>query len=160
MDSLVGPVADLDALLGSWEGVNRLWFEPGTPVRESDSRAVVETVAQGRGLTVRYTWSYEGAPQDGMLLVMAAGSEADPSALTAVLVDSWHIGDGSMRCEGATSGGLVSVTGSYGPPGGEWGWRSTLEGLPRGAWRLRMYNIEPDGEETLAVEGLYERRAD
>ncbi len=158
MDQLLEPLAGLAVMSGMWRGVNRLWFAPGAPVRESDSTAVGDVVAQGRGIIIRYTWAFEGAAQDGMLLVMRAGNETDASALTAVLIDSWHVGDGYMRCEGAATAEGVSVRGSYGPPDAEWGWRSTLEPLSDTGWRLRMYNVEPSGEETLAVEGLYEQR--
>lgn len=160
MDVLSTPFAAFVPLLGEWTGVNRLWFEPGTPVRESTSAAVIEPVAQGRGLTVRYTWAYEGAPQDGMLLIMADG-EGDGAGATAVLVDSWHVGNAYMACTGTAGAEGVSVMGSYpAPEGPDWGWRTTLEAVSPSSWRLRMYNIEPDADETLAVEGLYEARTD
>ncbi len=56
-------------LVGTWKAVNRLWLFPTDPVRESETTMVVSQAAQGRFITFQYSWAYEGAPQDGLLVV-------------------------------------------------------------------------------------------
>ena len=146
--------ANLAALAGEWAGPNRLWLAPDTPVRESETRATVALAAEGKFLTIRYTWADDGAAQSGLLLV---GVEADGAA-TAAWVDSWHMQDKMMVCRGTSRDGAVSVTGSYeAPPGPDWGWR--IEILPKadGTFQIVMYNITPDGSAFLAVEATYRR---
>jgi hypothetical protein len=60
----------------------------------------------GTFLSVAYTWSYEGEPQEGILLVgcdakeQAATGSVEAKAITAVRTDSWHIRDKLMACSG------------------------------------------------------------
>ena len=60
---------ELTRLLGSWQGSSKLWLSPQESARESDSTAVVDKDIQGQFLQVRYTWSVEGEPQNGLILV-------------------------------------------------------------------------------------------
>lgn len=146
----------LKDLAGTWTGTNRLWYPPGEPPSESASNATITPVAQGRFVRLDYTWEYEGAPQDGSLLV---GFDSSRTAVTAVWVDSWHMGEVALVCEGApTSGEEISVLGSYAaPPGPDWGWRTTIQTGAGDTFQLRMYNITPDGMAELAVEAVYQR---
>ena len=145
----------LKPLTGKWQGTNQLWFMPDDPVRVSESEASIAEVAQGQSLIIRYTWAFEGQPQDGMLLIVPG---AQPEAVKVVLVDSWHVANSHMLFEGGATGNGISVTGSYAaPPGPDWGWRIIIEPHAENTWRMRMYNITPEGEETLAVEATYTR---
>jgi hypothetical protein len=145
-------------LAGTWRGENKLYMMPGDPVRVSASRATVATAAQGKFLTLAYTWDFEGQPQDGLLVL---GFEATDGPVTAAWVDSFHYGDKILVCTGAaTPDGGATVRGSYpAPPGPDWGWRITLPVTADGVLRVVMYNIEPDGPEQLAVEADYTRQA-
>jgi hypothetical protein len=141
-------------LNGSWQATNRLWLSPEEAVRESEAKAVISTIAQGKFLVLRYTWSEQGQPQDGLLLV---GSIAE--AAEAVWVDSWHMQDKHMLLTGKVApDGSVRMRGSYAAPSGpDWGWRIDLLIVKANSFQFMMYNLPPDGEETLAVEAVFKR---
>jgi hypothetical protein len=149
-------VADLLSLAGKWVGTYRLTVEPTERTRVSRSKASVVPVAGARFLRLDYDWEDKGQPQDGSLLV---GYEKERGVVTAVWVDSWHMSNKVMVCEGeAGPGGSVEVEGSYAaPPGPDWGWRTVFGPGPDGTLRLLMYNVSPDEKEELAVEAVYAR---
>jgi hypothetical protein len=147
----------LKNILGNWQATNRLWLAPGVPVHESTATANVTLAAQGRFLSIAYTWDKDG-PQDGMLLI---GQAAGTDRVEAGWVDSFHYGDNLMDCVGTlTSEGAFSVKGSYpAPPGPDWDWRIVVKPESGAeAWGLRMYNITPEGDEFLAVEAVFSRQ--
>ena len=147
----------LAPLAGAWVGINRLWFLPTDPPFESATTLALEPVAQGVVTLIRYTWSHDGAPQAGVILVPHAATTPEQDALT--WIDSFHTGGTFTHFRGGlTDGGGLSVLGAYAAPEGPpWGWRITLEPDEGEAITLRMYNITPEGEEMLAVEAGYTR---
>jgi hypothetical protein len=147
----------LPSLGGRWNGTYRLWVEPSQPVRESQSTAMLSPVAGGNFTRLDYSWEYDGRPQDGSILI---GFDEQREVVTAVWVDSWHMSDKAMLCEGRRTGGAVELNGSYAaPPGPDWGWRTVIEPADADSLRVTMFNVSPEGKEELAVEVLY-RRAD
>ncbi|MBX3050922.1 MAG: DUF1579 family protein [Caldilineaceae bacterium] len=144
----------LGELLGQWRGENRLWLDPDNPPALSETTALVESIAQDKFVTLRYTWADDGNPQDGLLLL---GAESDDGSVQAVWVDSWHMDRVQMQFWGAVGpDGVVSVAGSYAaPPGPDWGWRIVIEPRQGDSFRLLMYNVTPEEEEQLAVEAVY-----
>jgi hypothetical protein len=149
----------LASLVGRWRGTSRLltpWATP--PEHRSDSTAEVTMVAGGRFATIAYTWAYEGKPCEGFLLV---GRETGRDVAHASWVDSWHQSDRPLTCEGTVDeAGVVAVRGTYAAPTGpDWGWRIVLDAPDDASFRLVMYNVTPDGEESLAVENHYSRDA-
>lgn len=149
--------ARLQAALGDWEGRNQLWFEPGTDAIECATTAEVRAEASGRMLAVRYQWSHDGKPCEGILLL---GDDLKAERCDAAWADSFHNGHRLMPLTGPAAGeGVPDLRGSYpAPPGPDWGWRITLEQPGADALLMRMYNITPDGTEALAVEASYSRR--
>jgi hypothetical protein len=143
-------------LIGSWSGTSRLIMHGEEP-RDCDSTATVAATAQGRFALLAYTWSFDGQPQDGTLLL---GQSGDPPTLAAAWIDSWHMGDALMRCEGAAEpDGSLSVRGSYSVPGyPDWGWRIAVQQAGEGM-HIDMWNISPEGVEYPAVEARYSRVA-
>jgi hypothetical protein len=146
----------LKELVGDWFGTNRVWLSPGEPVRESETSATIALAAHSAFLTITYTWSDSGEPQDGILIVRLA---QEPSSLDMVWIDSWHTGGKFMEFRGEEHGdGQVSAIGSYSAPEGpDWGWRITLTAGAGDGYEVRMYNIPPHGIEALAVEAKYIR---
>jgi hypothetical protein len=144
--------ADLHPLIGDWEGTSRLVL-PGEPDRRSVTAATVQPVALGTFVSIAYSWEFDGAPQEGLLLLGEEGG-----AITAVFVDSWHMDDALMLCRGpVAAGGAVDVRGAYAVEGGpDWGWRIVVEPAAD-ALGIRMYNVTPAGEEFLGVEAAYRR---
>lgn len=148
-------IDDLTALVGSWAGHTSLWLEPGTPAFESPTTAAVSTVAGGTVVTLDYTWTHEGEPQDGRLLVAITDE-----GVHMAWCDSFHTGAGIMDFRGEAEIEPIEARGTYGPADEPWGWR--IELAPSGADRfaLRMYNILPASmgrTEALAVQADYTR---
>ena len=147
--------AAMHVLAGRWTGTNQLWLPPATTPYDSTSTATIASVVAHKFIQINYTWVFEDAPQEGMLLV---GTETATNKATVVFVDSWHMGEAVMVCTGLyEADGTVNVRGSYGVEGSEdWGWRIVLEPGPD-TFRLAMFNIDPAQEEMLAVEVHYVR---
>lgn len=141
-----------------WEGQTRLHL-PFLPedkrVQESRSHLHIETDSLGSYAVLTYDWEYEGARQEGAMLL--AGNEELDTA-TCGWCDSWHQSDSVMSLTGTgCKGGTLVVKGSYKVPDGpDWGWRIELERKDE-ALLLRMFNVTPEGEEVWAVEGNYSR---
>lgn len=151
-------LTDLHArLLGAWQGHKRLWMEgEGGPVRTSASRLVVTRVACGAYLSFAYSWAFDGAPQEGVLIV---GNDNDAQAASAAWGDSFHMSAKLMACAGRVDApGLVTLEGSYAaPPGPDWGWRIGIELPAADALRIVMHNVEPGGSAHLAVQADFTR---
>ena len=143
-------------LIGEWAGESRLWLSPEQPSRVSESTATIAEAVRDQGLLVRYTWSDDGAPQDGVMLLQSTRA----GAVTGAWTDSWHMRGAVMFLKGAIDGaGRLSADGAYAaPPGPDWGWRISLEPAGTDAFILRMFNITPEGEVFPAVEARYARR--
>ena len=156
-------VEKLTALAGDWLATYKLRGDPSFEC-DTTSRATVTPVLAGRFVRIDYTWDEEdflkeNGPQEGSLLV---GFEDEPAAgvATVAWIDGWHNGGRIMVCPGTLlENGGVDVRGSYPdkPVYAGWGWRTVLE--PAGdAWTMTMYNVPPDGDESLAVRAEYRRR--
>jgi hypothetical protein len=147
----------LAGVSGDWAGTYKLWFDPNDPPITCDTTATVDKVAEGRFLTVRYQWEFDGKPQEGFLLV-----GIDPKVgLNVQWVDSFHNSNRIMPLSGPVPAedAEVSVLGSYAaPPGPDWHWRTMLEHSSNDELRMVMYNIQPGEAEQLAVEAVYRRR--
>ncbi len=142
-------------LAGQWTGSSSLWLAPGEEAQESDSTLALTFSAQGKVAELRYTWSVDGEPEDGLLLLRDVRG-----GVQALWSDSWHTPDGFMLCSGSLTGGLITLPGSYpAPPGPDWGWRIELEPCQANSLQIRMFNITPDGQEMLAVQAVYSRQA-
>lgn len=142
-------------LLGDWVGENRLWMNPAEPPLVSASTLTVATTAQGKFLTLAYTWAFEGKPQDGLMLV---GDDNKNSIATAGWVDSFHQSGKVMQCQGSADGAGFAVSGHYAaPPGPDWGWRLSVNASAAGELIFEMHNVPPGGEPELAVRAVYQR---
>jgi hypothetical protein len=134
----IAPMERLTKLQGShWKGTSELWLDPlGDQVTRSDCTISVQ--ADG----VRYTWSHEGTPHEGRLVLRVGGAD---------FVDSFHSPD-PMRCASVAGAlGLVQVQGEYGPEA-DWRWRVGLSlRAPTGELLLQMTNVAPWGEEARAT---------
>jgi len=141
--------------VGQWEGIYRLWFEPGNPVTECATTAEIGTAGAGRFLTMRYTWAHEGKAIEGFLML---GDDPAAKSCVATWVDSFHNSHRMMPSTGALAGdGPVNVKGDYPPEYPGWAWRTVLEHPGPDSFVMRMFNIMPDGLEVLAVEAMYRR---
>jgi hypothetical protein len=150
-------LADLAACSGTWQGTNTL-HDPNTHAPEkSPSRVIITPLLGGKFVRLDYTWAWQGAPQEGSLLV---GFDSQADAVTASWIDTWHMGEKALVCLGPKpSGTTLCVRGSYcAPPGPDWGWRIEITPEPAGTLQVAMHNIWPDGvREDVAVEAFYTR---
>lgn len=141
---------------GTWQGTNRLWFDPAAPAFESASTARLRDAAGADCLLLEYTWSHEERGHDGVLLLHLP-TGAGP--IEAVWCDSFHSGGGLLHFQGTLDAEHgIDVLGSYAAPEGpDWGWRIQLLQEAGAGWQLRMFNISPAGEEFPAVAVDYRR---
>ena len=144
-------------LTGRWAGYNRLhadWMD--NPIQDSVSMANVELRVNGQFLTVEYDWEFEGKRQEGVMII---GCDTNSNAVQMIWTDSWHMSHKFMVCDGEIADdGKINVKGHYSVPDNpDWGWRTEI--VPgENAFRFVMFNVTPEGEETVAVEADYERR--
>jgi hypothetical protein len=154
----VSTPASMEKLVGRWTGTSRLWRPWQSPVEsDSKSEASVDLTANGKFVTIEYTWACDGENHQGLMLL---GREPKQNVVNAAWVDSWHMSDKPMICTGTVDddSGTIAVRGDYAaPPDPDWSWRTEIK--PRGdeAFELVMYNITPQGEEMIAFRNVYER---
>ena len=146
----------LKELTGAWTGTSSLWLSPEDEPDQCVSTAWLALAAKGQFFSLQYHWSYNGVLQEGLLLI---GYEKAADQVNGIWVDSWHMSDKFMVCEGdGDQTEKISILGAYSaPPGPDWGWRINVEPVDQNTFHLLMYNITPDGEEMLAVKGVYNR---
>lgn len=145
------------ACSGSWNGTNRL-HDPMTHLPEdSTATAIVTPILANRFVRIDYTWSYQGNPQEGSLLI---GYDAPTNVVSVYWIDTWHMDNKVMTCSGTMNqNGEISVHGSYLVPNGpDWGWRIAI--LPKAdqGLNMTMFNIPPNVGEQLAVEAAYTQK--
>jgi hypothetical protein len=140
---------------GRWQATYQLRDPENRLADDSVSDATVVGMLGGRFVRVDYRWSYKGEAQEGTMLI---GANRATGAVTLAWADTWHNSDTLMICAGAVrDDGTVDVLGSYAaPPGPDWGWRTQIRAEPD-RFHLVMYNIAPDGLETVAVDADYRR---
>lgn len=150
----MGIPKELELLAGNFTGHNKVWLKPGTEGQFSETTALVVPVVNSKFLRIEYDWAIEGKPQEGSLHIGQVHE-----VIHAVWMDSWHNGDVMMVCRGSVDQkGSINVNGKYSAPSGpDWGWRIELTAMESSGFSIRMYNIQPDGDEALAVEALYAR---
>jgi hypothetical protein len=141
-------------LAGAWSGTNRLWLPPAEEPYQSPTTATLSPIVGGKFVQLGYTWAFEGEAQEGVLLI---GEEPENGAVTVVWADSWHMSNKFMLCQGQVEDERVVVRGSWSVESGpDWGWRIELDTEDE-TLRMRMYVIEPAGDEGLGVEAIYTR---
>lgn len=139
--------------MGDWSGTNRLYlgdWKPEEPVHSSEATANVKKRVGDQFLEISYTWSYEGKSQEGILIF---GGDNKADTVSAFWTDSWHLAHQTMLCSGAENvDGVVSLGGTYKVEGHpDWGWRTEVA-AESGRLVFKMFNVSPEGEESLAVE--------
>ena len=146
-----------DRLLGNWTGTKKLWMgPPGIAPAVSAAALAVTPVAGGKFLAFAYAWSFEGRPQEGLIVL---GNDNDAEEASAAFVDSFHMSNKIMQFTGTVdAGGVASVLGHYPAPSGpDWGWRIAVSPSGAAGLRIAMFNITPDGTEYPAVQADFTR---
>lgn len=146
----------LTDMTGVWSGKNQLWHPPD-PVQSSRAEAKVSSAARDGVVVITYSWQHAGQTEEGLLAIR---TDPNPVDTDAVWFDSWHTCHKFMQfCrEPDFQDHLLAVRGTYAVPSGpDWGWRILLHSDETDRFVIRMYNVTPDGGESLAVETAYVR---
>jgi len=146
----------LSAFSGEWAGMNQLWLSPTEDSKESPATLTLAPTLKAKFIEVKYTWAFADTPQEGLLII---GYQPKRELATATWMDTWHMGDQVMACQGTlTTEGNLNVRGAYPvQTGPDWGWRIILEPASDQKLNLIMYNRFPTGEEELAVKVAFSR---
>jgi hypothetical protein len=146
----------LAAMVGTWEGPFRIWFEPGKLADESVQRGRIRLVGGGRFLLHEYEGRCSGEPFEGVALW---AYHLDENAFECAWGESFGTGTSIMFSTGGLGDGRFGALGSYGagPDAERWGWRTEVSQPDAGHLDIRMFNITPAGDEALAVEVNYTR---
>jgi hypothetical protein len=144
-----------DKYIGHWKGTHRLilsWLPE--PDFNSVSNMVIKAAANSKFLMLSYDWIHEDVVQEGILLI---GNNNKQSEVTASWIDSWGMGGKIMNCYGRMNEkGDISILGSYEVANStNWGWRMEIPVPTDNNFQIKMYNVSPDGEESLAVDANY-----
>src|SRR5688500_6011290 len=106
----------LAACAGQWAGNNRLHDPHTQQPEDTPGTLIVTPLLDGRFVRLDYTWSWQGQPQSGAMIV---GHENDANVDTMYWVDSWHNGDKGMLMRGPGGDGQsITVNGTFAAPPG------------------------------------------
>ena len=146
----------LQGLVGSWEGTNTTWFQPGSPPDTSPVRGAIRPLPGSRFVIHEYQSSVGGEPFQGVVLY---GFNTFKGAFEAAWADSFHMNSNIMFSTGPGLESGFSVLGSYlfDPQQPAWGWRVQVQRVGEQNLTITAYNITPDGEAFRAIETAYRR---
>lgn len=148
----------LARLEGAWEGVAKVWFEPGNPVDESPVSGIMRLILDGRFIMHEYKGSFAGKPLEGIAIY---GYHLDLGKIQCAWIDSFHSGGAIIFSEGNKGDDKLAMLGSYAyvTPETEqhWGWRTEIDILNDDEIKITAFNISPEGEEARATETFYKR---
>lgn len=151
-----GHHADLARLAGGWSGTVKVWFEPGQLISEGAVRGRIRGVLGGLFVVHEYEAKFMGETEHGVAI---HGYHLDTKRYESAWIDSFHTGTQIMVSRGVPKSTLHAVTGSYGgeDDGDTAGWRTEIELKSVDQLMIQMFNVTPQGRESLAVEFDYRR---
>ena len=161
--SATGPFTPTDLhvrlarLAGRWAGAARTHLDPSDPeaFESAPWTGLVEILLGGRFVRFSYESHALGQPLAGELTL---AYETGDGRLRMSWIDSLHTSPAILVSESARIAPDASVVplvahGTYFAGEGQprWGWRTQLDDRTDGTLGIRMFNVTPDGDESLGV---------
>lgn len=149
--------ARLARMAGRWSGSAKTYVDPSVPEPEvARWQGTIEMVLGGRFLRFTYASRAMGQPIAGELTL---AYEKGDRIYRMSWIDSAHTSSAILVSESkpvpeSSTASIISAFGTYFAGEGQprWGWRTELDDQTEGALRIRMFNVTPDGEESLGVD--------
>lgn len=147
---------ELSAIVGTWEGTTKTWFEPGNLANESPTKATIRPLLDGRFLLYEYSGTLMGRSMHGMMIV---GYNLQTGSYQSAWIDNLHMGTGIMCSEGHGQWPAFNVLGGYDDPSGgpSWGWETEFRLTEDRQLIITAFNIPPEGDKAKAIETIYRR---
>lgn len=151
-----GEHRELAKLVGHWEGIARVWFEPRKLSEQAPIKGSIRAVLDGRFVLHEYHSQLMGQPQHGIAII---GYHLDEQRYESAWIDSGHMGTGIMFATSEGVAGGIGLLGHYGDGAGgpAWGWRTDFALTQPDRLLITAYNISPAGEAAKATEIDYRR---
>jgi hypothetical protein len=149
--------ARLARMAGRWTGTAKTYADPENPeaAEVAPWEGTIEMLLGGRFLRFAYASRAMGQPIAGELTL---AYEKGDRLFRMSWIDSLHtspailVSESEPVPEGAAAA-TIRASGTYFAGEGQprWGWRTELDDQTDGALRIRMFNVMPDGEESIGV---------
>ena len=135
---------------GLWHGSKRVVDDGGAFDFTSDLQLRLQPIADTSFWRFDYRWMYQQKPIRGVLRV---GYDAAVKKPTGDWLDGWHMSSSIMTLTSESDAqNRILLTGSYAaPPGPDWGWQIDVTPPEDDIWKIRMFNVTPDGDASEAV---------
>jgi effector-binding domain-containing protein len=145
-------------MVGDWEGTAKTWFEPGKAAEESAMTASIRAGAGGLVAVMDSRGTVTGSESLGTTLF---GYDTARRLFAMAWADSFHMSPNVMWSEGPgdADGNSFAVLGSWAAGAERWGWRVRVAISGPDDLGIRHFIITPKGEESLAIDIAYRRKA-
>jgi len=146
------------ALVGSWEGTNQTWFEPGVLADTSPVRGTIRQLGDSHFVVYEYQSSMKGDTFQGVVLY---GFNSLTGLFESAWADTFHMQTNMMNANGPAIDNGFAVLGSFqpGPDQPAWGWRTEVTLLDPDHLTITAFIITPQGDEGKGVETTLQRVA-
>jgi hypothetical protein len=148
--------ARLARLAGRWKGSAKTYLDPSKPPEVAPWEGTIEMLLGGRFLRFAYVSSAMGQPTAGELTI---AYEQGDRLFRMSWIDSFHTSPAILVSESKPVpedgvAAAIRAFGTYFAGEGQprWGWRTELDDQTEGVLRVRMFNVEPAGEESIGVD--------